>query len=131
MLAIHFEEMHQKERKNGLDACAPKCLWKDKCTIRSASSQAACTSCLIPESDTLTPFPPLSLTRCCLICALLSNEELHTATSKTGFHNLAFRDSSTPTFVQCRQTRATIMHLSVSCLTLPKSVLRKDEMQKN
>lgn len=55
------------------------CWSRDKCTIRSASSQAACTSCLIPESDTLTLAPPppsLSL------LLLLSNEELHITTSK-------------------------------------------------
>lgn len=61
-----------------------ECLCRDKCTIRSDSSQAACTSCLIPESDTLTPppAPPLSPSLYCLIHALLSNEDLLITTSK-------------------------------------------------
>lgn len=126
--------MHKKERKNRLDACAPKCLWRDKCTIRSACSQAACTSCLIPGSDTLPPCPPplFSFALCCLIWALLLNEELHTATSKTGSFTIWLSgDSSTPHFfVQCRQTCATLMHLSVAYFSLPRSVLRKGENQK-
>lgn len=74
MVAIDFWEMQKKkkERKNRLDTWAPKCLWEDKCTIRSASSQAACTSCLIPESDTLTPFPPaLPLSLLLNLCSIV------------------------------------------------------------
>lgn len=78
-------------------------LGKDKCTIKSASSQAACPSCLIPVSDTLLPSPSalslflvLSLTLALAVAtpSLLSNEE-HPH-QQNGCQSLAFRSHPPP-----------------------------------
>lgn len=81
--------------------------WLGKDTIRSASSQAACPSCLIPESDTLLPSPSalslslslyfalwLTLALSIAIPSLLSNEE--PPHRQNGCQSLAFRRHPPP-----------------------------------
>lgn len=99
--------------------------WLGKDTIRSASSRAACPSCLIPESDTLLPSPSaLSLSPSILLCSshwlspsLFPHycQMKNPPTGKTAV-KVWLSGGIHPHFTQCRATRVTVcMHTHHAC----------------
>lgn len=81
--------------------------WLGKDTIRSASSQAACPSCLIPESDTLLPSPSALSLSLPLFCSVAHTGSLHrysltivkwrTPPPAKRLSKFGFQEASTPT----------------------------------